>query len=71
MVNARLGTQYTEETLRENWKAVLLTEREFNKKAGFTAADDRLPAFFYDEPLPPHNKTVLISEEDIDSTFGF
>ena len=71
LVNARMGTQYTEESLRKEWKAVLSTEREFNRKAGFSAADDRLPAFFYDEPLPPHNKTVLISEEDIDSTFDF
>ncbi len=71
LVNARLGTRYTEESLRKEWKAVLLAEREFNRAAGFTAADDRLPEFFYKEPLPPHNKTVLISEEEIDRTFDF
>ena len=71
LVNARTGSRHTEESLRKEWKAVLSTEREFNRKAGFTAADDRLPAFFYNEPLAPHNKTVLISEDDIDSTFDF
>jgi aldehyde:ferredoxin oxidoreductase len=33
------------ETLRLEW--------QFNREAGFTEADDELPAFFYDEALPP------------------
>jgi len=50
---------------------VLKAEREFNRKAGFTNEDDRLAKFFYEEPLPPHNKVVLISDEEMDSTFDF
>lgn len=50
---------------------VLKAEREFNRKAGFTNGDDRLAKFFYEEPLPPHNKVVLISDEEMDSTFDF
>jgi len=50
---------------------VLKAEREFNRKAGFTNQDDRLPRFFYEEPLPPHNKVFVISDEEIDSTFDF
>ncbi len=50
---------------------VLKVEREFNKKAGFTNKDDRLPKFFYEEPLPPHNTVVVISDEEMDSTFEF
>jgi len=50
---------------------VLKTEKEFNRKAGFTAEDDRLPRFFYEEPLPPHNTVFVISDEAIDSTFDF
>ena len=50
---------------------VLKAEREFNKKAGFTEQDDRLPQFFYKEPLPPHNTVVVISDEEMDSTFNF
>ena len=30
---------------------------EFNRRAGFTEADDELPAFFYAEALAPSNKT--------------
>ena len=33
-------------------------EWAFNRAAGFTEADDELPAFFYDEPLPPSNKAA-------------
>lgn len=44
--------------------AVLRLEREFNEQAGFTEADDELPAFFRTEPLPPFNATArLVSEE--------
>jgi Aldehyde:ferredoxin oxidoreductase len=50
---------------------VLKAEREFNEKAGFTNKDDRLPRFFYEEPLPPHNTVFGISNEEIDRTFDF
>jgi len=49
---------------------VLKAEREFNKKAGFTEKDDRLPRFYYEEPLPPHNKVFLMSDQELDSVFG-
>ena len=50
---------------------VLKTEREFNRKAGFTNKDDRLSKFFYQEPLPPHNTVIVISDDKMGSTFGF
>jgi aldehyde:ferredoxin oxidoreductase len=50
---------------------VLKAEREFNRKAGFTNQDDRLPRFFSEEPLPPHNTVFTISDEELDSTFDF
>ena len=36
------------ETLRDEW--------EFNRQAGFTEEDDKLPDFFHDEGLPPTGK---------------
>ncbi|MBX2839797.1 MAG: aldehyde ferredoxin oxidoreductase [Gammaproteobacteria bacterium] len=33
-------------------------EAEFNREAGFGEADDELPEFFYNEPLPPANKAA-------------
>jgi aldehyde:ferredoxin oxidoreductase len=52
-------------------KRVLQAERDFNRKAGFTKQDDRLPKMFYDEPLPPHDAVFTISDEEIDGTFDF
>jgi aldehyde:ferredoxin oxidoreductase len=50
---------------------VLKAERDFNREAGFTEADDRLPRFFYEEPLPPHNTVFVISDEELDGVFDF
>jgi aldehyde:ferredoxin oxidoreductase len=44
---------------------------EFNRKAGLTKEDDRLPQFFYDEALPPHNVVFKISPEELDKTLDF
>ncbi len=38
----------------------LLMEHAFNKAAGFTEEDDKLPAFFYEESLPPTNKVARL-----------
>jgi aldehyde:ferredoxin oxidoreductase len=48
---------------------ILKNEREFNKRAGFTAKDDRLPEFFKTESLPPHNVTFDVSDEELDAVF--
>jgi aldehyde:ferredoxin oxidoreductase len=48
---------------------VLKAERDFNKRAGFTERDDRLPEFFRTEKLPPHNVTFDVSDADIDAVY--
>lgn len=70
-INAKFGTQLGPEDVPTLGIRVLKAEREFNKKAGFTNQDDRLPRFFYEEPLPPHNAVFTISDEEIDGTFDF
>jgi aldehyde:ferredoxin oxidoreductase len=50
-------------------KMVLKKEREFNKKAGFTKEDDRLPEFFYTEPLPPHNVVFDVPDAELDAVY--
>jgi aldehyde:ferredoxin oxidoreductase len=69
--NAKLGPQLALEDLPSLGIKVLKAEREFNKRAGFTNNDDRLPMFFYEEPLPPHNTVFAFSNEEIDRTFDF
>jgi len=70
-INAKFGTQLGPEDVPALGIRVLTAEREFNKKAGFTNKDDRLPKFFYEELLPPHNTVFTISDEEIDRTFDF
>jgi aldehyde:ferredoxin oxidoreductase len=72
VIGAKLGTQLGPDDFPHGLgMRVLKAEREFNRKAGFTKQDDRLPRFFYEEPLPPHNTVFVISDEELDSTFDF
>ncbi|MFH1242544.1 MAG: aldehyde ferredoxin oxidoreductase C-terminal domain-containing protein, partial [Pseudomonadota bacterium] len=70
-INAKFGTRLVPDDIPAMGIRVLKAEREFNRKAGFTNKDDRLPKFFYEEPLPPHNVVFSISDEEIDRTFDF
>ena len=71
MVAAKSGKPFTEEDWINIGKQVLQIEVEFNRKAGFTKEQDRLPKMFYEEPLPPHNKVVVITDEEMDTVFNF
>lgn len=70
-INAKFGLQLGPEDIPALGIRVLQAEREFNRKAGFTEKDDRLPRFFYEEPLPPHNTVFAISDADLDRTLAF
>jgi aldehyde:ferredoxin oxidoreductase len=50
-------------------KETIKMEREFNRRAGFTAKDDRLPAWMTREQLPPHNAVFDVSDETLDTIF--
>jgi aldehyde:ferredoxin oxidoreductase len=52
-------------------KSILKMEREFNQKAGFTKAMDRLPDYFKKEKLPPHNVTFMVPDSDLDQVFNW
>jgi len=52
-------------------KRVLSAERDFNARAGFTALDDRLPRFFQQEPLAPHQVTFNVKDEELDKLFNW
>lgn len=71
LINARYGLSLTGDDVTNLGKSILKTERGFNQAAGFTNTDDRLPEFFYNEPLPPHNVVVDFSGEEIDSFWNF
>jgi aldehyde:ferredoxin oxidoreductase len=71
MVNARYGTDYDTNFLQQLGQETIIYEREFNRRAGFTKADDRIPEWMTREPLPPHNTVFDVPEEELDSMFDF
>ncbi len=71
MLNAFYGTELTGDGVVALGKKILSAERDFNKRAGFTAADDRLPRFFYTDPIAPHNQTFSMTDEELDSVFNW
>ena len=71
MINAFYGLSLTADDVTELGKSVLRNERDFNERAGFSAKQDRLPAFFMKQPLEPHNVTFGVSDEELDRVFDF
>jgi aldehyde:ferredoxin oxidoreductase len=71
LLNARYGWEVGENILREIGREALSLEREFNRKAGFTPADDRMPEWMTKEPLPPHDAIFDVPPEELDSVFNW
>jgi aldehyde:ferredoxin oxidoreductase len=71
MLNAKYGLSLTTDDVTALGQRVLKIERDFNAKAGFTAADDRLPEFILEEKLPPHDAAFDIPNEELDTVFNF
>ncbi|MBI5446223.1 MAG: aldehyde ferredoxin oxidoreductase C-terminal domain-containing protein [Deltaproteobacteria bacterium] len=71
LVNARWGTELSKDDVGHLGAKVIKAEIEFNRRAGITKEHDRLAKMFYEEPLPPHGKTFLVGDADLDTTFGF
>lgn len=71
LLNSFYGLSLTGDDVAALGKSILTNEREFNKAAGFTKAHDRLPAYFSDDALPPHNIKFKVKEEDLDQVFNW
>jgi aldehyde:ferredoxin oxidoreductase len=71
MATAHTGKEWSIDELMLLGKKVLTYERLFNAKAGFTAADDRLPAYMYTEKLPPHDAVFTVPDSELDAVFDF
>lgn len=69
-INAAVGTSLEPAFFHLLGRETLLLERQFNEAAGFAAADDDLPAFFYDEPLWPTNQTARFRGVDVFEMYG-
>ncbi|MEI7449913.1 MAG: aldehyde ferredoxin oxidoreductase C-terminal domain-containing protein [Desulfomonile sp.] len=71
MINGFYGLNLTAEDVTALGKTILKAERDFNTGAGFTAAHDRLPEFFINDALPPHNIKFKVTDEDLDTVFNW
>ena len=71
MIAAKSGKPFAEKDWRALCVRVLKTELSFNRRAGLTEKDDRLPEMFLKEKLPPCNQVVNITEAELDTTFDF
>lgn len=70
LLQARYGWEdVPDNILQELGKQAIKLEREFNKRAGFTAKDDRLPEWMTKEALPETGHVFDVSEEVIDHFF--
>jgi aldehyde:ferredoxin oxidoreductase len=69
-VNAYHGTAIDARFFDGLAKETLRMERSFNRAAGLGEADDALPAFFYDEPLPPTGKRVRFAAAEINAAMN-
>lgn len=71
MLNAEYGLELTEEEVLEIGKKVLQEEKKFNRAAGITESDNKLPEFFLEEPLPPTDLIFDLPEEELKGIFDF
>jgi aldehyde:ferredoxin oxidoreductase len=69
MLNGIYGWGWTKEDLDRSNREVLRTELEFNRRAGITAADYRIPEYMREEPLAPHNSVFDIPDSELDAVF--
>ena len=71
MLNTKFGWQWRRKDFMARGKQILKAEHEFNLKAGLGPATDRLPLFFYREPVPPLNTTFDIPDSEMAKFYNF
>ena len=70
MISAASGEEWTPERLFGTGKQILDTELDFNKRAGMSHKDYKLPKFLRDEALPPHNTVNDVDEREMEIAIG-
>ncbi len=69
MINGIYGWGWTTDDYNKFNRDVLRTELEFNRRAGITKTDYRIPEYMREEPLPPHNAVFDVPDSDLDTIF--
>jgi aldehyde:ferredoxin oxidoreductase len=68
--NGVLGTEWTMDDVARIGQEVIDKELAFNRAAGFSKEDDRMPEFMTYETLPPHNVVWDVPDETLDAVFA-
>jgi len=71
MVGAKYGGEWNIEKLMGLGVQCLSLEKNFNRLAGFTEKNDRLPEFMYTEALPESGNVFDISDAELAETLPF
>lgn len=70
LLQARYGwDDIPDNVLQALGKDTIKMEREFNRRAGFTKEDDRLPKWMTEQPIPENGAVFDVSEETLDHIF--
>ena len=71
LLNSFYGLNLTGDDVTALGKQILTMERDFNRRAGFTREQDRLPEYFKKELLPPHNVVFQVADEELDRVYNW
>jgi len=70
LLQARYGwNDLPDNILQELGKQTIKMEREFNRRAGFTKEDDRIPKWMTREAIPENNSVFDVPDEQLDTIF--
>ena len=69
LMTALNDSSYAESDLEELGRRVLKTEHDFNRRAGFTSAHDRLPEFMTEVKIKPHDLVFDVPYEEVDKLY--
>lgn len=69
MINGIYGWGWTLADYDRFNRDVLRTELEFNRRAGITKNDYKIPEYMREEPLPPHNTVFDVPDADLETIF--
>ncbi|MCF6094919.1 hypothetical protein L1765_13205 [Microaerobacter geothermalis] len=67
LVSGYIGMDITAEDIKNMGRLTLKWEHQFNRKAGFTKADDRLPEHFYIEENPANGQVFDVNQEELET----
>ncbi|MBW1942293.1 MAG: aldehyde ferredoxin oxidoreductase [Deltaproteobacteria bacterium] len=70
LLSAYYGEAFTVEDFIKLGEKIFRTEVAFNRRAGISLKEDRLPEFMLKESLPPTNAMFTVDQEEIDSAFA-